>query len=87
MSDNKEFQIQQLSSALSVSGQTIQTLEKRISDAQQIIFIMEQEKKQWQQQKVLQDRIIKQQLVAADADKSRLQDEILELRAKLKEAA
>jgi hypothetical protein len=87
MSDNKEFQIQQLSSALSVSGQTIQTLEKRISDAQQIIFIMEQEKKQWQQQKVLQDQIIKQQLVAADADKSRLQDEILELRAKLKEAA
>jgi len=86
MSDDKEFQIQRLSQALEVSNRTIKSLEERISNAAQLLKIAEQEKKNWEQQKILQDRIMKQQLEAADAEKRKLEQEIMELRVKLKAA-
>lgn len=86
MSDDKDYQIQRLSQALETSGRTIKELEKQVANARQMLAISEAEKKQWQQEKLLQERIIKQQMVAADAEKNRLQNEIMELRGKLKAA-
>lgn len=85
--DNKEYMIQRLNSALETSQRTIQMLEKKLDSAKALISIFEREKKQWKEQQVIQDRIIKQQLEFADTEKEKLQEEIMELRAKLKEAA
>lgn len=86
MSDEQKIQIDRLSRALEVSGNTIKSLEKKVANAQQIIALFEQEKKQWTQQKVLQDQIIQQQLAASDGNVRKLESEILDLRAKIKAA-
>lgn len=86
MSDDKEYQIQKLSKALELQGQTIMRLEQKVETAKAYVSVMEREKKQWMEQKALQEKIIQQQLALADQEKRKLQDEILELRAKLKAA-
>ena len=84
MSDEQTIQIQKLSAALDVSANTIKALEKKVADAQQLFAIHEAEKEQWTQQKVMRDRIIQQQLQAADNEKRRLEDEIIQLREQVK---
>jgi len=59
-------------------------LEKQLGDAKQIIAILEAEKKQWYSQKLLQDKIIHQQLESKDNEVRRLQDEIGELQNQLR---
>lgn len=86
MSDDKEYQIQRLSSALEVSNNTIKNLEKRLKDALQVIAIFEQEKRMWGEQKKLQERIIRQQLESSDVEKRMLEKEVIDLREKLKAA-
>lgn len=86
MSDDLKYQVEKLGRALEVSNNTIKSLEKRLFDAQQIISIFEQEKKAWDQQKVLQEQIIKQQLEASDSEKRRLEQEVIDLRNRLKAA-
>jgi hypothetical protein len=86
MSDDKEFQIQRLGSALEVSGNTIRSLENKLNTCQMIIQRMEADKQQWEQQKVLQEKIIKQQIESMEVEKRSLQQEVMELRAKLKAA-
>jgi hypothetical protein len=84
MSDEQTMQIQKLSAALEVSGNTIRSLEKRVKDAQQIISILESEKKAWSEQKVLQEKIIQQQLQSGDSKTRELEKEIIELKRRLK---
>ena len=87
MSDDKDFQIQRLSSALETSGNTIKSLEQKVSRLQQLVTLMEHEKKNWEQQKIAQEHIIKQQLSNSDAEKRILQEEIISLKTRLKNAA
>lgn len=87
MTDEQTFHIQKLGKALEVSQRTIQSLEKKVADASQIIQILEKEKQQWEQQKKLQEMIIKQQLSTADEKVRGLEKKIMELRARLKAAA
>lgn len=82
----KEIQIQQLSAALETSSRTIKALEERLLNARGIIKILEQEKKQWEQQKELQEKIIKQQIETMEVEKRTLQSEVIDLREKLKAA-
>lgn len=86
MSDEQKTQIDKLSRALAVSNSTIQMLEKKLNTCQMVISGMERDKRSWEEMKVMQERIISQQLAAADEEKRKLQDEIIELRAKLKAA-
>ena len=87
MSDEQTYQIQKLSKALEVSGNTIRSLEAKIARLQQLVTLMEHDKNNLEQQKTAQDYIIKQQLQNSDAEKRILQDEIMSLRARLKDAA
>lgn len=83
--DNKEYQIQRLSAALEVSGNTIKSMEKKLAQMQDLIQRMEHDKNNWQQIKVAQEEIIKKQLEFADRDKEKLQNEIMELRQVIKD--
>jgi len=87
MSDEQTYQIQRLSSALEVSSNTIKSLEEKLSRLQHLVALMEQDKKNWEQQKITQDIIMKQQLLNSDAEKRVLQEEIISLRSRLKAAA
>jgi len=84
MSDEQTIQIQKLSAALDVSNRTIKALEKKIADAAQLFAIHEQEKKAWAEQKILQEKIIQQQLQIADQEMKKLEAEIIDLRERIK---
>lgn len=86
MSDDLKFQIDRLGKALNVSNNTIKTLETQVKDAKQIIAILENDKKSWTEQKTLQDKIMHQQLSMNDGKVRQLEQEIIELKAKLKVA-
>lgn len=85
MTDEQTYQIQRLSAALEVSGNTIKSMEKKIATLQDLVVRMEQDKKNWEKQKPMQEKIIKQQLQFADREKEQLQNEIMELRQKIKD--
>lgn len=87
MSDTKQIQIDRLSKALEVSQQTILRLEQQIKDAALLISLYENEKKLARRTKMQQEQIIRQQITSADGKVKELQQEIMELRAKLKQAA
>lgn len=87
MSDEQTYQIDRLGKALEVSSRTIQSLEKKVATLQDLVVRMEHDKRNWEQQKVLQEQIIKQQLATADIEKRSLQEKIIELRERLKNAA
>lgn len=86
MSDEQVYQIQKLSKALEVSGNTIKSLEARLARLQQLVTLMEHDKNNLEQQKVSQEYIIKQQLQNSDAARRILEEEIISLRARLKAA-
>lgn len=86
MSDEQIHQIATLSKAMEVQGNTIKSLEKKLRDAQSIISILEQEKKNWAEQKVIQNRVMQQQLAINDGTVRVLQDQIIELKDRLKVA-
>jgi hypothetical protein len=87
MSDEQKIQIDKLGRALELSNRTILQLETRLKDAHQLITIFEKEKKMNEQAKKMQETIIKQQIQASDAKVKALENEILDLRAKLKKVA
>jgi CO/xanthine dehydrogenase FAD-binding subunit len=85
MNDDKEYQIQRLSAALDVSGKTIKSMEVKLKTMQDLVVRMEHEKRNWEQQKISQEMIIKNQLQFSDQEKEKLQGEIIELRREIKE--
>ena len=85
MSDEQTIQIQRLSAALEVSGNTIKHLEKKLATMQDLIVRMEHDKKNWQQQKIAQEEIIRRQLALADQEKQSLQERIVELKTEIRE--
>jgi hypothetical protein len=65
-------------------NERVNMLETENNRLQQLNSILTAEKIQWEQQKVLQDEIIKQHLGNSDGATRALQDEIIELRERLK---
>lgn len=65
-------------------GDGIKELNKKIETLEYINSILESEKVQWIQEKTIQQQIIHQQLGNSDNVISQLQDEIRELRRKIK---
>lgn len=85
MSDEQTYQIQRLNAALETSGRTIKNMEQKLARMQDLVQRMEHDKKNWEQVKVAQEEIIKKQLGFADQEKVILQNEIMELRQKIKD--
>ena len=63
----------------------LKELEKKNIELKTMNNILTEEKKQWEQQKVLQGQIISHQLLNSDNVVRQLQDEILNLKSELKE--
>ncbi len=63
----------------------LKELEKKNIELKTMNDILTEEKKQWEQQKVLQGQIISHQLLNSDNVVRQLQDEILNLKSELKE--
>jgi len=81
MSDEQQQQIITLGKALDTQANTIKNLENKLKDAKQMGVLFEVEKKSWQQAKVLQDKIIQQQLLSSDDKVRELQDELMKLKS------
>jgi len=58
--------------------------QEKLRQANVTIQLLEAEKKQWEQSKVLQNQIIHQQLGNSDGTLKKLEEEIIELKAEIK---